>query len=410
MVRALLAANLTCPSLHTKGFAKGETFNVPQIYGNPYSGVIMSALFSTAKLRGLTLSNRIVVSPMCQYVAVNGEATSWHLIHLGGLSQSGAGMLTIEGTAVEPNGRITPGDLGLWDDRTEAALRPVISAIRDNSNIAVAMQLGHAGRKASSEVPWKGGQLITANDGGWLTEGPSALPQKDDEEPPVALNALGMKRIRDAFVATTRRAMRLGVDALELHGAHGYLLHQFLSPISNQRTDEYGGSLENRMRFPLEVFDAIRAVFPAEKPIGIKVSATDWVDGGWDVEQTVSFAKTLRERGIDWIDVSSGGISPLQKISVGPGYQVPFAERVREATGLPTMSVGLITDPHQAEAILAEGKADFVSIARGMLYDPRWAWHAAAALGGTVHAQPQYWRAPPHEHAALFGNIVHGAR
>ena len=370
----------------------------------------MSALFSPIALRGLTLPNRIVVSPMCQYVAVDGEANSWHLIHLGGLSQSGAALLTIEATAVEPAGRITPGDLGLWDDRTEAALRPVIAAIREHSNTAIALQLGHAGRKASSEVPWRGGGLMSESDGGWVTHGPSAIPQKHGETPPIALDAQGLKRILGAFVDTAKRAARLGVDALEIHAAHGYLLHQFLSPIANQRTDEYGGSLENRMRYPLEVFDAVRAAFPADKPIGVKVSATDWVEGGWDIEQTVAFAQELKKRGVDWIDVSSGGVSPAQKIPVGPGYQVPFADRVREATGLPTMSVGLITEPKQAEAIIAEGQADFVAIARGMLYNPRWGWHAAAELGATVEAQPQYWRAPPHGHADLFGDIVHGAR
>lgn len=370
----------------------------------------MSKLFSPAYLRGLALPNRIVVSPMCQYVAVDGAATSWHLVHLGGLAQSGAGLVTIEATAVEPDGRITPGDLGLWDDRTEAALRPVIAAVRDHSGVALAMQLGHAGRKASSDVPWQGGGLLAEDAGGWLTHGPSALPQKPGETPPAALDAAGLKRIREAFANAARRADRLGIDALELHAAHGYLLHEFLSPIANQRTDAYGGSLENRMRYPLEVFEAVREAFPADKPVGVKVSATDWVEGGWDVEQTIAFAQELKKRGLDWIVVSSGGVSPLQKIAVGPGYQVPFAEQIREATGVATFAVGLITEPRQAEAVLAEGKADFVAIARGMLYDPRWGWHAAAELGGTVDAEPQYWRAPPHGHTGIFGDIVHGAR
>ena len=225
----------------------------------------------------------------------------------------------------KPIGRITPGCLGLWNDATEAALKPILASVRKHSKAAVAMQLAHAGRKASSHRPWEGGQLIPLAQGGWQTEAPSAMPHKEGEAPPLALDAAGLARVRDAFVAAAERAERLGIDALELHAAHGYLLHQFLSPIANQRSDEYGGSLENRMRFPLEVFDAVRAVFPADKPVGIQVSATDWVEGGWDLEQTIEFAQELKKRGVDWIDVSSGGVSPLQKIPLGPGYQVPFA-------------------------------------------------------------------------------------
>jgi 2,4-dienoyl-CoA reductase-like NADH-dependent reductase (Old Yellow Enzyme family) len=370
----------------------------------------MSALFTSSKLGTLELPNRIVVSPMCQYCAIDGQANSWHLAHLGGLAQSGAGMLIVEATAVEPAGRITPGCLGLWDDATEAALRPVVSMVRENSGIALAMQIAHAGRKASSAVPWEGGGLIDSRDGGWVTYGPSAVPQKDGEAAPVSLDAGGLVRIRQLFVDTARRAARLGFDALELHAAHGYLLHEFLSPISNQRTDGYGGSLQNRMRYVLEVYDAVREVFPAEKPVGVKISATDWVEGGWDIEQSVALSDALKSRGVAWITASSGGISPLQKIVAGPGYQVPFAERIKAETGVTTIAVGLITEPRQAEAIIGDGKADFVAIARGMLYDPRWAWHAAAELGGVVKAAPQYWRAPPHGHANLFGDIVHGAR
>lgn len=370
----------------------------------------MSSLFSPFALRGVTLPNRIVVSPMCQYVAIDGKAHAWHMIHLGSMALSGAGMLIIEATAVEADGRITPGDLGLWDDATEAALKPIIEAIRRHSKIAITMQLGHAGRKASSHVPWEGGQLIPVADGGWVTHGPSALPQKEGEAAPLALDAAGLERIRNAFAESARRAERLGVDGIELHGAHGYLLHQFLSPIANQREDEYGGSLENRMRFPLEVFDIVRAIIPAHKPVGVKVSATDWIEGGWDVEQTIAFARELNMRGVDWVTVSSGGISPLQKITVGPGYQVPFAQAIREATQVNTMSVGLITEAEQAEKVVANGQADLVAIARGILYNPRWGWHAAAKLGAHVDAPPQYWRAAPHEHASLFGDIVHGAR
>jgi 2,4-dienoyl-CoA reductase-like NADH-dependent reductase (Old Yellow Enzyme family) len=236
------------------------------------------------------------------------------------------------------------------------------------------------------------------------------VPQKDGEAPPRALDMAGLDRIREAFAAAAKRAARLGLDAVEIHSAHGYLLHEFLSPISNRRTDEYGGSLENRMRFPLEIFDATRAAFPKDKPLGVRVSASDWVEGGWDLQQTLVFAAELKKRGVDWIDVSSGGISPLQKIPAVPGYQVPFAQQIRAATGVKTVAVGLITDTSQAENIVSGGEADFVALARGMLYDPRWAWHSAAQLGGQVSAPPQYWRAPPREHKELFGDIINGGR
>jgi len=370
----------------------------------------MSALFSPLTLRSVTLPNRIVVSPMCQYSAERGEATAWHMIHLGHLALSGAGILFIEATAVEPDGRITPGDLGLWDDMTEAALVPVLAAIRKYSDIPVAMQLAHAGRKASSHTPWDGGQLIPVSDGGWLPHAPSALPHKAGEEPPLALDYPAFNRIRDAFGASARRAARLGVDALEIHCAHGYLLHEFLSPIANQRGDEYGGSLENRMRFPLEIFDIVRAAFPADKPIGVRISAVDWVDGGLTIDDTIAFAQELKKRGCDWIDASSGGVSPLQKIPLEPGYQAPFAKAIKEATGLPTIAVGLISDPEHANQLVEEGDADLVAMARAMLYDPRWPWHAAAQLGASVKAPPQYWRSQPRDQKALFGDISFGQR
>ena len=370
----------------------------------------MSALFSPIRLRGLALPNRIMVAPMCQYSAENGEANDWHFTHINMLSLSGAAMFCIEATHVEAIGRITPGCLGLWNDATEAALKPIIASVRKHSKTAVAMQLAHAGRKGSSHVPWDGGQQIPLGDGGWQTEGPSTVPHKEGELAPLAFDTLGLKRVRDAFVAAAKRAERLGLDALELHSAHGYLLHQFLSPIANKRTDQYGGSLQNRMRYPLEVFDAIREVFPAHKPVGIKVSATDWVEGGWDLAQTIEYAKELKKRGLDWIDVSSGGVSPLQKIPLSPGYQVPFAQAVREATGLATIAVGLITEAKKAKEIVASGKADMVALARGMLYDPRWGWHAAAELGGQVEAPPQYWRSQPSTQKALFGATSFGTR
>jgi 2,4-dienoyl-CoA reductase-like NADH-dependent reductase (Old Yellow Enzyme family) len=370
----------------------------------------MSVLFSPQTLRGLTVPNRIVVAPMCQYSAEEGLATSWHSVHLGTLALSGAGMVTIEATAVTPDGRITPRDLGLWDDTTEAALARTLGAVRDISKTVIVMQIGHAGRKASSHVPWEGGQLIPPGEGGWNTVAPSALPQKEGEAAPVALDETGLARIRDAFAATALRAARLGIDGIEVHAAHGYLLHQFLSPIANQRQDAYGGALENRMRFPLEVFEAVRAAFPADRPVGIRISASDWLPEGWDVEQSIRFVTALKQRGADWVSVSSGGISPLQKIKLGPNYQVPFAQAVKAATNVPTMTAGLITEARQAEEIIAAGQADFVAIARGMLFDPRWGWHAAATLGASVEAPPQYWRATPHEHKELFRNAVFGTR
>jgi NADPH2 dehydrogenase len=370
----------------------------------------MSALFSPITLRGLTLKNRLVVSPMCQYSADDGVANDWHFTHINNLALSGAAMFCIEATHVEAIGRITPGCLGLYSDACEAALKQILNSVRKHATTAVAMQLAHAGRKASSARPWDGGQLIPQNQGGWQPVAPSALPHKDGEAAPLALDAAGLTRIREAFVDCARRAARLGIDALELHGAHGYLLHQFLSPISNHRTDAYGGSLENRMRFPLEVFDAVRAVFPHERPIGMRVSSTDWVEGGWDLAQTIEFAQALKARGVDWIDASSGGVSPLQKIALAPGYQVQFADAIRRETALPTIAVGLITEARQAEEIVASGKADMVALARGMLYDPRFGWHAAAELGGQVDVPPQYWRSQPATQKELFGKTTFGAR
>jgi NADPH2 dehydrogenase len=371
----------------------------------------MSALFSPIEIRELKLANRIVISPMCQYSADNGAATAWHMMHLGSMAMSGAGLLLIEATAVEPEGRITAGDLGLWDDRTEAALRPVIAAVRQYTDVRIGMQIAHAGRKASSQLPWHGGQQLLPQDGGWRPVAPSAVAIKDGEAPPRELDREGMARVKAAFVATARRAEALGLDALEVHGAHGYLLHEFLSPLSNRRTDEYGGSLENRMRFPLEVFEAVRAAFPAQKPVGIRVSASDWIEGGWDLDQTIAFARKLKALGVDWIDASSGGLSPAQKILTGPGYQVHFAEAIKAQTGVTTIAVGLIDDAEQAETIIASGQADLVALARGVLYDPRWGWHAAAKLGARVSAPPQYWRAIPHGvKKDLFGDITGGGR
>jgi 2,4-dienoyl-CoA reductase-like NADH-dependent reductase (Old Yellow Enzyme family) len=370
----------------------------------------MSALFTPISIGQLTLRNRIAIAPMCQYSAQNGEATDWHEIHLGGLALSGAGILFIEATAVEAEGRISPADLGLWSDATEAALAQVLGKVRQYSPMPIAIQLAHAGRKASSQAPWDGGQLIPVAQGGWRTWAPSALPHAPTEEAPIALDRAGLERVCNAFAEAAQRAHRIGIDAIEVHAAHGYLLHQFLSPLSNVRTDEYGGSLLNRLRFPLQVFDAIRAAFPAHKPVGVRISATDWVEGGWDIEQSVTFAHELQRRGCSFIHVSSGGLSPQQQIPLSPGYQVPFAERIRAATGMLTIAVGMITEAEQAEAIVASGQADMVALARGILYDPHWPWHAAAKLGGQVIAPRQYWRSQPREHKTLFGEISIGQR
>jgi 2,4-dienoyl-CoA reductase-like NADH-dependent reductase (Old Yellow Enzyme family) len=343
---------------------------------------------------------------MCQYSATEGAATDWHLLHLGNLAMSGAGLLIIEATAVEPAGRISPADLGLWSDATEAALGRVLNIVRQYSAMPIAIQLGHAGRKASTAAPWDGGELVKPEQGGWQTLAPSALAFSTNDPVPIELNRSGLHRILQAFALAAQRAHRLGIDAIEIHAAHGYLLHQFLSPLSNTRQDEYGGSLENRMRFPLEVFEAMRTVVPNSMPIGIRISATDWVDGGWDLLQCIRFALALRERGCAFIHVSSGGLSTLQQIRPAPNYQVPFAEAIRAETGLPTIAVGLITEPEDAEAIIATGRADMVGLARGILYDPRWPWHAAAKLNAQVEAPPQYWRCQPHGLKALFGEVA----
>jgi 2,4-dienoyl-CoA reductase-like NADH-dependent reductase (Old Yellow Enzyme family) len=371
----------------------------------------MSHLFSAWQLGPLTLPNRIVIAPMCQYSAVDGTPGDWHLIHLGQLALSGAGLMILEATAVSPEGRISPDDLGLYSDENEAALARILAAIRAHSPIALAMQISHAGRKASSRAPWDGGAQIPPNEpGGWKTLAPSPVPHAESEDRPTALDEAGLAKVRSDFVATAKRAARLGFEGIELHAAHGYLLHQFLSPIANKRTDSYGGSLENRMRFPLEVFDAVRAAFPAERPVWARISATDWVPGGWDIDGTLAISRELQQRGCAAIHVTTGGVSPQQAIQLGPGYQVPYAQRVKAQVGMPTIAVGLITEAKQAEAILANGEADAVSLARAMLYDPRWPWHAAAQLGGHVPAPKQYWRSQPREFKDLFEGASFGQR
>lgn len=373
----------------------------------------MSLLFTPYILSsprgGLSLPNRIVVAPMCQYSAIDGCATDWHLMHWGNLLNSGAGLFTIEATAVLPEGRITPACLGLWDTTTERALADTLQRARKLApHTPVCIQLAHAGRKASSALPWLGAQQLSAAQGGWTSVAPSAVAYKEGETAPAAMDRAELNRVRDAFVVAAQRAAAMGIDAIELHSAHGYLLHEFLSPLANQRDDEYGGSFDHRIRFPLEVFAAVRAVF--QGPVGIRVSASDWVEGGWDGEQSAEFAKRLKALGCDFIHVSSGGMSPLQKITLAPGYQVPLARQVRAASGMTTMAVGLITEPQQAEDILQAGDADLIALARAFLYQPRWGWQAAAALGGQVEANPVYWRAPPREAGAVFSTAVVVAR
>ena len=367
----------------------------------------MSQLFQPLQLGPLCLENRIVIAPMCQYSARDGAATDWHMIHLGHLALSGAGLMIVEATAVSPEGRITAEDLGLYSDADEAALGRVLSAIRTYSPIRVAVQLAHAGRKASTHRPWEGGaQIPPGETGGWRTVAPSAVPHAATDASPAALDRAGLDKVLEDFVRAAGRAERLGLDGIEIHGAHGYLLHQFLSPLANTRTDDYGGSLDNRMRFPLEVFDAVRAAVPARTPVWMRLSATDWVPGGWDIEGTVALSGRLKTRGCAAIHVSSGGLSTEQAIRLGAGYQVPFAARVKAETGLPTIAVGLITEPELAEAIVANGDADAVSLARAILYDPRWPWHAAATLGARVCAPPQYWRSQPRQYKDLFKPVA----
>lgn len=354
-------------------------------------------LFQPHRLGPLTLNNRIVIPPMCQYSANAGQATDWHTMHWGNLLQSGAGLFIIEATAVSPDGRISAQDLGLWDDDTERAIAHTLSKVRAYSDMPMGIQLAHAGRKASTQVPWQGGQQIAPDQpNGWQTIAPSDCPYAPDEHPPQAMDAASLSQIKQAFVDAAERAVRLGFELIELHMAHGYLLHQFLSPIANQRTDSYGGTLENRMRYPLEVFDAVRRVVPSHVALGVRVSTTDWVEGGWDNQQTQALAKALAPLGCDFIDASSGGLSPAQKIPVGPNYQVPDAQAIKQNTSLPVITVGLITKPEQAEAIVSTQQADFVAIGRGILFDPRWPWHAAAALGAEVKVSPQYLRCQPH--------------
>jgi 2,4-dienoyl-CoA reductase-like NADH-dependent reductase (Old Yellow Enzyme family) len=366
------------------------------------SNLMSSALFSPFTMRDLEIANRIVVSPMCQYAAVDGSARDWHLMNLGQYAMGAAGLVMTEATHVSPEGRISPRCLGLYSDDNERSLARVVDFCREFGVTRLGIQLAHAGRKASTRPPLDGGGPLADDESPWQTLAPSALPF-GDWPAPRALDRAGLVTVKQQFVDSAVRAARIGFDLAELHIGHGYLLHQFLSPLSNQRSDEYGGTTQNRMRFPLEVFDAVRAVWPAHLPLGVRVSATDWVDGGWTPGETVEFAAALASRRCDFVDVTTSGLDPRQQIPLGPGYQVPFAEQVRREAGLPTWAVGLITGAHQAEAIIAEGRADMVALARGMMFNPRWAWHAALELGADTAYSPMYQRCAPRSWAAQGG-------
>ena len=351
-------------------------------------------LFTPVDLGGVTLPNRIVVSPMCQYSAIDGSAQPWHMVHYGALAMSGAGLLCFEATHVEREGRITQGCLGLYNDENEEALKPVVEWARAwMPTVKLGIQLGHAGRKASAQRPWRGGGPLTqadAPDLPWTTFSASALPYDPAAKwhTPVALDAAGLRKVKQAFVDATLRSLRLGFDLIELHGAHGYCLHQFLSPLSNQRTDEYGGTMQKRRRFPLEVFEACRAVWPRDKALGMRLSCIEWVEGGLTIEDSVETARQLKDLGCDFIDCSSGGNSPAQKIKVEPGYHVPFAARVRKEAEIKTWAVGIITEPEQAEQVIASGAADCTAHARAFMVDPRWGWNAARSLGAELPPLP----------------------
>lgn len=367
-------------------------------------------LFTPAALGPVTLPNRIMVSPMCQYSANDGNVNGWHAAHLGSLALSGAGLLCVEATAVSPAARITHHCAGLYDDANQQAMQGVVDLLRSAAPIRLMIQLGHAGRKGSSARPWESGELLSPADGGWETLGPSALPHKTGEAPPRPMTGAEIERVIADFASAARRAREIGFDAIEVHAAHGYLLHQFLSPLANARDDNYGGSLENRMRLTLQVFEAVRAAAGSGMAVGARVSATDWVEGGWDIDDCLVLAERLQALGADFLDVSSAGVSPLQKIAIGPGYQVGFAARIRQQVKIPVITVGMITEPQQAEDILQAGKADLIALARAFVANPRWVWRAAAELDGRLHGHPPYYRCLPPGYPRIFGDIAIGQR
>jgi len=354
----------------------------------------VSALFTPLRLRETTLRNRIAVSPMCQYSAAEGLPSHWHLVHLGSRAVGGAGLVIAEASAVLPEGRISPDDTGIWSDGHAEAWAPIARFIAEQGAVP-GLQLAHAGRKASTDVPWRGGKPLGDGARGWRPVGASPLPFAEGYPVPHELSTDEITAVVGAFRDGARRAEQAGFELVEIHMAHGYLLHQFLSPLTNQRADAYGGTIENRMRFPIEVARAVREAFPVERPVFARISATDWMEGGWDLEQSVVLARELREAGVDLVDCSSGGLVPQAKVPLAPGYQVPFAEALRKRAEILTGAVGLITEPAQAEAIVAGGRADLVLLAREMLRDAYWPLHAAQALGAEVRWPDQYLRARP---------------
>jgi len=353
-----------------------------------------SLLFSPLSLREVTFRNRVFVSPMCQYSSRDGLPTDWHLVHLGSRAVGGAGMVMVEATAVTPEGRISPDDSGIWSDEHAAAFRGITAFVSEQGAVP-GIQLAHAGRKASTDAPWNGGGPLDRDRRGWQPVAPSAVPFSEGHPQPHALAAEAMERLVEAFVAATRRSLEAGFRVIELHMAHGYLLHEFLSPLSNRRDDEYGGSFDNRARLPLRVAAAVREAWPGELPLLVRISATDWVEGGWDLEQSVRLAGRLREAGVDLVDCSSGGLVPDARIPAGPGFQAPFAQAVRTRARVPSGAVGMITEPVQAEHVLRSGQADAVLLAREMLRNPYWPLRAAAGLGADVGWPVQYERARP---------------
>lgn len=352
----------------------------------------MAKLFEPLKIKDIELKNRIVVSPMCEYSSIDGFATDWHLVHLGSRAVGGAALILSEATAVSPEGRITPDDLGIWKDEHIDRLKRITSFIESQGSVP-GIQLAHAGRKASHHAPWKGAHPLGSEEGAWQTVGPSVLPFKEGTPAPAALDKAGIRKVVDDFRAGAGRALEAGFRVAEVHGAHGYLLHQFYSPLSNQRNDEYGGSFDNRVRLLLEVTAAIREVWPKNYPLFVRISATDWVEGGWTIEDSVRLARLLKERDVDLVDCSSGGNIPGVKVPVGPLYQTPFAEQVRQEAGIMTGAVGLITTPRECEDIIAHGKADVVLLAREILRDPHFPLRAARELGADIPWPVQYERA-----------------
>ena len=353
-----------------------------------------SQLFAPLTIRGVTFRNRIAVSPMCQYSSDDGFANDWHLVHLGSRAVGGAGLVFTEATAVEARGRISPKDLGIWKDEHIANLSRIAAFVKQRGAVP-GMQIAHAGRKGSTRVPWEGGAPISLDQGGWQTVAPSAIPFRPGDPAPVELSCAEIRNVVEAFAAAARRVRAAGFEVLEIHAAHGYLINEFLSPVSNHRRDEYGGAFENRIRFALEVADAVRCEWPESQPLFMRISATDWAEGGWTLDDSVALASRLRERGVDLIDCSSGGNVLDAKIQLGPGYQVPFAERIRREAGILTGAVGLITEARQAEEIIQAGRADLVLMAREFLRDPYWPLHAAPVLGAEAAVPVQYSRAFP---------------